>query len=132
MPNAALAALIHTDITERPDHHNQEAWITGADVLHPDEDLNAPNHCGTTLCVAGYAAHRTGHTLLPAGITYRPGMNQCGFVDQVARRELDLSEHDANWLFHRDRTRHEVLTALGQLADNAPRIDNVAITPHAV
>ncbi|WP_406433954.1 hypothetical protein [Streptomyces sp. NBC_01589] len=52
------------------------------------------------------------------------------FVDQVARRELGLSEDDAEWLFHPWRTRDEVLDALGQLADGAPRIDIAAITSH--
>lgn len=131
-PNAELAARIRAEITERPDHYNQGAWFSGADVLRPDEDLNAPTHCGTTLCVAGYAAHFTGHTLLPSGITYRPDTNQRGFVDQVARRELGLNEDDADWLLHPARTRDEVLAALAQLADGAASIDITGIEGRAI
>ncbi|MEU5242200.1 hypothetical protein ACH4UR_37370 [Streptomyces lydicus] len=122
-PTTALAARILTEITERPAHYDQGAWFTGVDVLRPDEDLNAPTHCGTTVCVAGYAAHFTGHILLPSGITYLPGTNQRKHIEEVARRELGLSQHDAEWLFRPDRTRTEVLTALRQLAAGATHID---------
>ncbi|MER6853775.1 hypothetical protein AB0A81_38750 [Streptomyces flaveolus] len=123
MPNADLAARIRTHIAEYPEHHDQEAWLSGADVLHPEDDLNSPDHCGTTLCVAGYAVHLTGHTLLTGGAVHVRGTDKWHTTEQVARDELGLSDDDATWLFDRRRTRAEVLRALSQLADGAPSLD---------
>lgn len=125
MPNAALAARIRTEILERPEHYDQGSWVSG-DVLRPEEDLTAAAHCETTLCVAGYAAHFTGHIVLPIGYAVRPGDEQEHQIREVARTELGLTEAEAAWLFHGTRTCDEVLAALGQLADGAPRIDIAA------
>ncbi|NWF27447.1 hypothetical protein HW130_14435 [Streptomyces sp. PKU-EA00015] len=129
MPNAELAARIRTEITQRPEHHDQAHWFTG-DVLRPDEDLDAPAHCGTTLCVAGYAAHFTGHILLPSGIAVLPNTSKRRYIERVAHALLGLTDSDADWLFHPLRAHDEVLAALGQLADGAAAIDTDAIASH--
>ncbi|WP_331732937.1 hypothetical protein OG613_48960 (plasmid) [Streptomyces sp. NBC_00015] len=132
-PNTELAARIHAHITEHPEHLDQEVWLYGADVLHPTEDLTTPTHCGTTLCVAGYAVHFTGHVLLRGGVVEAPGTGKWHGVERVAREQLRLSEPDAAWLFDRRRTREEILAALGQLADGAAGIDtDAALTSHSV
>ncbi|MFE9252830.1 hypothetical protein [Streptomyces sp. NPDC007088] len=137
VPNAALAARIRSEIVERPHHHDQQFYIDGVDVLAPGDSLTNGTRpdCGTTLCVAGFAAHLTGYTIVRLGKTphedtvlaYQPG-KVSGLVVQVARAELGLSTIDAEWLFSGLRTRDEVLTALGQLAGGAARLDPTAIT----
>ncbi|RNG26435.1 hypothetical protein EEJ42_14915 [Streptomyces botrytidirepellens] len=129
MPNATLAARIRNEINERPEHYDQHDWFSG-DVLRPDEDLNAPVHCGTTLCVAGYAAHFTGHVLLASGSAVVPDTSRRQDIEWVAREELGLTDADAEWLFHPMRTQEEVLVALDQLAGGAAGIDTEAITSH--
>ncbi|MGW9032235.1 hypothetical protein ACWGQ5_51280 [Streptomyces sp. NPDC055722] len=53
-------------------------------------------------------------------------------VAAVARRELGLTDEDADYLFHPVRTRAEVLDALQQLAEGADTIDEYAIFEKAV
>ncbi|MGY5104541.1 hypothetical protein [Streptomyces sp. 900105245] len=64
MPHAGLAARILHAITEHPEHYDQGHWFHGVDTLHPGDQLtDGTLDCGTTLCIAGYATHLTGHTL---------------------------------------------------------------------
>ncbi|MFB7918923.1 hypothetical protein [Streptomyces sp. NPDC056061] len=134
-PNAVLAARIHTTITERPHHHDQQFYIDGVDVLAPGDSLTdgARLGCGTTLCVAGFAAHFTGYTIVRLGepphedtvLAYQPG-KVSGYLVQIARTELGLSTFDAEWLFSGLRTRDEVLAALAQLTDGATCLEPTA------
>jgi hypothetical protein len=139
-PNPALATKIRTEILERPEHHDQQFYIDGVDVLAPGDRLSdgiRPN-CGTTLCVAGYAAHLAGYTIerLIQGshedvvIAHHP-FKDSGLIVNVARAELGLSADEAEWLFSSLRTRDEVLAALGELADGSARIDTATITAAA-
>ncbi|MFJ5951363.1 hypothetical protein [Streptomyces noursei] len=134
MPDAELAARIRTEILERPEHHDQGMYLNGVDVLKPEDDLShgSRGSCGTTLCVAGFAAHLTGYTIeLVAAwqedmvIAYKPGKD-IRLIFDAAREELGLSNQDAVWLFWGNRTPDEVLAALGQLAAGAPHLSQVA------
>ncbi|WP_405824576.1 hypothetical protein OG705_30095 [Streptomyces sp. NBC_00838] len=115
---------------DHPERRDPQLWLAGTSVTRPDEDLISPAHCGTTPSVAGYAAYFTGHTLHPTRIAEQPGTNRHDEVDEVARRELGLSEAEAEWLFEPTRTRAEVLTALGQLASGATHITTVRIADY--
>ncbi|MFF3959185.1 hypothetical protein ACFYY1_39225 [Streptomyces sp. NPDC001890] len=133
MPNPKLAARILNQIQARPHQHDQSAWMGGALSLSPDADLTAPAHCGTTLCVAGYAAHFTGHTL-QADVRSASGTTvaykvegEALKVSEVAQAELGLSTDDADVLFDPGTTQIEVLAALEQLADGATSIDWPAV-----
>jgi hypothetical protein len=137
-PNAALAAEIRIAILEHPEHHDQQFYIDGVDLLTPGDSLAEGTRpgCGTTLCVAGFAAHLTGYTIVRLStdpredtvLAYQRGKDS-GFLAGVARTELGLSVVDADWLFSGLRTRDEVLAALGQLADGAAHINVAAFTP---
>lgn len=61
MPNATLARKILDQITTQPQHFDMTEWFDtpGGGTIHPDRPLG----CGTTLCIAGWAAHLTGWTL---------------------------------------------------------------------
>lgn len=139
MPNAELAARIRTEILERPEHHDQGMYLDGVDYLEPEDDLSHGSRqgCGTTLCVAGFAAHLTGYTieLVTDGpedevIAYKTGVDIQPVFD-VAREELGLSKDDAAWLFWGNRTRNEVLAALGHLADSAAHLERIVLTADA-
>ncbi|MGP3953470.1 hypothetical protein [Streptomyces sp. 7N604] len=130
MPNAELAARILHEITERPQHHDQSYWIDGVDVLLPTDDLTTGTlDCGTTLCVAGFAAHLTDYTVVFDAdllvVAHKPG-HSATLVDHVARAELGLTASDAAWLFEARRTPAEVHNALSQLAAGANAIDRPA------
>ncbi|MGP3950840.1 hypothetical protein [Streptomyces sp. 7N604] len=134
MPNAELAARILREITERPDHYDQTHWLDGVDILLPAEDLTGGVlSCGTTLCVAGFAAHLTGHTIAvefddedECVVASKPG-RPATLVNTAARAELALTESDAAWLFWGTRTPAQVHAALGQLAAGADTIDRASI-----
>ncbi|MFI5864550.1 hypothetical protein [Streptomyces sp. NPDC051546] len=107
MPNAQLAAQIRTEILERPEHHDQGIYLDGVSYLEPEDDLSHGfrGGCGTTLGVAGFAAHLTGYTIeiMIDGpedevIAYKTGVDIQPVFD-VAREELGLSKDDAAWLF---------------------------------
>jgi hypothetical protein len=137
MPNAVLAARIRTEILESPEHHDQASYLDGVRILTPEGDLSdGLRDCGTTLCVAGYAAHLTGHTIEDLDgsgnepVAYREG-EAPRLVSEVAQAELGLPDNDAAWLFWGLRSSKAALVALGQLADGAPRIDTIAATLQA-
>ncbi|KOT51163.1 MULTISPECIES: hypothetical protein [Streptomyces] len=131
-PNADLAARIRTEITERPEHHDQHYWFEGVDTLLPTDDLlDGALECGTTLCVAGYAAHLSGYALAGSK-AFKPGQTSSyRYIRFVAQEKLGLDREDADWLFATARTRGEVLAALGQLADGATCLDTDAIMASA-
>ncbi|WP_330342639.1 hypothetical protein [Streptomyces sp. NBC_00557] len=126
MPNAELAARILHQITEYPEHYNQTYWLNGTDILFPHTDLNhSEHHCGTTLCIAGHAAHLTGYTLTSDHAT-KP-RHPTVSIYAAARAELELTEEDATWLFWGGRTPAQTRAALAQLAAGAPSIDQATI-----
>ncbi|MDX2545880.1 hypothetical protein ACOT81_38105 [Streptomyces sp. WI04-05B] len=115
-------------------------WFRGTSLLHPDTPLGGTGPLSrTTLCVAGYAAHFTGHTLAvvrdPSDfhgsrathtVAQKPGSHALP-VWVVAKRELRLTGNDAGRFFASCTAASTVLAALGQLAGGAPRIDWAAI-----
>lgn len=58
MANAELAGRILDAIESNPDAFDMDQWHSGP-TLSPE----AEPECGTTLCVAGWAAHLSGWTL---------------------------------------------------------------------
>ncbi|MCZ1012358.1 hypothetical protein [Streptomyces lydicus] len=118
-PTAELAARIITAIEKRPATHDQSDWMAGATRLTADEEVG----CGTTLCVAGYAAHLTGYTLeLASGVVRASKNGLTDYVDHVARTELGITADDAEDLFYGELDRDDVLAALRYLA-NGETID---------
>ncbi|MER6409359.1 hypothetical protein ABT269_39235 [Streptomyces viridosporus] len=133
MPSAELAARILRALTDHPDHYDQTNWLQGVDVLQPTDTLtDGALDCGTTLCVAGFAAHLTGYTLTAAvrTLAHRPGHPPAP-VRNVARDELGLTDSDADWLFWGARRPEHARAALRQLADGADTIDRFATGAYA-
>lgn len=57
---AEVAAAILDKIEQYPENFDMDSWATLPNaVLEPCGELP----CGTTMCIAGWAAHLTGHTL---------------------------------------------------------------------
>ncbi|MEV6680684.1 hypothetical protein AB0N09_28040 [Streptomyces erythrochromogenes] len=120
MPNAPLAGAILAAIAESHARYDQDTWLSGpADHLPTDTDPGAD----TTLDIAAWAAHLTGHTLHRSALitTATAGEKDARLVDDVGRRALGLGRQDAVRLFTRSE-RAQALAALGQLADGAPAI----------
>ncbi|MFM9478609.1 MULTISPECIES: hypothetical protein [Streptomyces] len=93
----------------------------------------------TTLCVAGYAAHLTGHALevvhgpsdshgsrATHTVAHKPGSHALP-VRGVAKGERHLTGNDVGRLFASCTAASTVLAALGQLAGGARRIDWAAV-----
>ncbi|CAL9328549.1 hypothetical protein SUDANB105_00023 [Streptomyces sp. enrichment culture] len=104
MPNPEPVARIRSAILTHPAHYDPAAWHGGITLLRPDTPpRNAAPLRRTTLSVAGYAAHFTGHTLEvvddPADqgscnmrtLAYKPGSESVP-VWIVAQREERLLE----------------------------------------
>lgn len=79
------------DIVERPGHYAQWDFLHNPDL--PDrrvpslKDLDTPQHCGTWMCIAGYAVAR-----------YSPGTPERK-IPKEAMRVLGLTLPEANKLF---------------------------------
>ncbi|MGI5143786.1 MULTISPECIES: hypothetical protein [unclassified Streptomyces] len=125
MADRDLAARILQQITDYPEQHDQAQWLEGIDRLSPDQPLP----CGTTLCVAGHAAHLRGYTLsneLRGTLALKEGAETLP-VEAVARRELGLTSRDAAHLFNPVLEPPEVRAALRQLADGADTVNWAAV-----
>lgn len=126
MANATLAQEILERVENHPSAHNQGWWLrdkkgSSVVVLPPTEEPE----CGTTMCVAGWAAHLSGYLLT----SYSGGVSTATLpsapqrqVPDVARELLDLSEVDAYILFHYTCV-EEAILALEQVARGSEHIE---------
>lgn len=127
MANRDLAKLILEQLEEKPHTHNQQYWFrkdrSGAsvDTLMPGERVE----CGTTLCVAGWAAYMNGYMLT----SYEKGITTATLpfgpqrqVPDVAQELLGISEMDAYILFH-NTNNDEAIMALEQLVNGKDHIE---------
>lgn len=120
MANRELAQKILDQVENKPHTHNQRFWFrkdrTGEDsyTLMPYDSVE----CGTTLCVAGWAAHMNGYLLThyQGGVTIASlPLGPQRQVPDVGRELLGLSEMDAYILFHHTYVT-EAVAALEQIA----------------
>lgn len=80
------------------------------DVLNADHQDVVAEHCGTAYCIAGYV----GQLLNPA---YAKNDTVRGVhVAEFARRELGISQGDAEWLFEGSHTIEEVRSVAEHIA----------------
>lgn len=94
MVNVDLLRKVVLHITENPEQWSQEHWAV-------------VNECGTTCCVAGWAAVFSGHSL--EWLNTAGGLVQAAFVDDgirtisdVAQEALGLDDMQARMLFGGD------------------------------
>lgn len=103
---AAAARAILDAIKANPQRHDQTSWVKLVDANGdwlcdvPHATAIDPTECGTTMCVAGWAAHLNGWTLhSDSGIATR-GDNSDTHVREIGRCLLGLSRGAARHLFY--------------------------------
>jgi hypothetical protein len=106
--------------------HDQALWIgwrTDTDEPAVGDLRGRPGECGTTACVAGWAALLTA----PGNAVYQPRSERIRWPDGKTLTVLDAGRHalgldggDAAWLFSEHRTHGQVTAALESLADGKP------------
>ncbi len=107
---AAVAAAVLDAIEKYPEAFDMNSWayLPDSDPLRPDETPV----CGTTMCVAGWAAHLTGWTI-SSGTHQATKDGRQRWIEDVAQEALDLDMPD---LFHMPAR-----TALAELREIAGR-----------
>lgn len=135
-----LALAIAEIIETQPERWTQGKWMTGWNRYRyltggSARQLLGDSSCGTTACVAGWAAVLsvpaatvlTGESFTATAYAREEREDYLRLFGHTARqpvwiiacRALDLDYAQAHWLFAHCRTRHEVLWALGQIAAGA-------------
>lgn len=116
--NASLADEIIAIIMADPLRHNNATWISNSAKLPSPSEARI--HCGTTCCVAGWAAVLTldDRWVLHASYAQNAVTRKQVNYDNIGRHELGLSSSQAEWLFSYLRTQEEVLWALKWLRDH--------------
>jgi hypothetical protein len=77
------------------------------------------NACGSTACVAGWAAVLTsapGTLIINGGYVQTPDTGSLRSAEYLGMEALQLSQEDADWLFSAVREKAEVLSALDAIA----------------
>lgn len=97
--NTALGRQIYDQIAGHRESWDQDCW-----------GFNIGNDCGTTACVAGWAAHFTGwksavNTFDSTRVT-KDGREM--LTELVGEDELGLTPHQSRYLFNGDRTFEQV------------------------
>lgn len=108
----------------------QGSWFDHDTVLLTDtvtlsvqewlDELENPT-CGTTACVAGWAAIKTaprGAKVTCAAVIFPDGTTHA--AEELGRVALGLDYAEANWLFGSGRSKNEVLRALAAIRDGEP------------
>ncbi|MET9122976.1 hypothetical protein [Streptomyces sp. NPDC004528] len=105
---ATVAAAVLDRIEQYPDQFDMSTWFwrAGGSVLAPREAVD----CGTTMCVAGWAAHVTGWTLR-GSLAERGG--ETDYIENVGREALGL-DADTDDLFW--ATADDAIEALREIA----------------
>lgn len=111
-PNVELLRRVLEHITAHPEEHDQRVW-----ARHTD--------CGTAMCLAGHAVTITGHAIdygkhSWSGLVYLTRAGES--IEDVAARELGLSDDQAENLFDPDNTRAELWREAAQITDGAIEI----------
>lgn len=120
----SLAAFIANLIRTDPRWWYQGTWFGSSRNISVSKILDALRHgehsCGTTGCVAGWAAILTA----PAGAFISDGASvenamgePIGSAEFLGARALGLGQYEADYLFSAGRTQAEVLAALDSIAE---------------
>lgn len=119
--NTELLERVRQIILMRPELHNQQTWgRTPSDVPVGVTSARAETgeYCGTTACVAGWAAILSA----PEDALMRDGCICVGAnefsISLYAARQLGLSWDQQTWLFPAEATRERVLWTLKWLPDH--------------
>lgn len=107
-PPAVHAQGVLDAIGADPEAFDMGFWLWGTEHLAADAEPS----CGTTLCVAGWAAHNAGYDLSRrrdvqvGGIAISPqepiavaSPQEAGYISEIARRLLGLDDESADILF---------------------------------
>lgn len=99
-PNTELAYRALDAATAYPDHFKMDMW-----VRHPKDapvglDELTGTDCGTTACLAGWAAALNGYQIDYRGHVYRNGQPIYRDIETLAEELLGISEDTSAWLFY--------------------------------
>lgn len=122
--NTELFERIADEIEFFPESYDQQSWGTIIEGAKAKQTA-----CGTAFCIAGHASHLTGwlpqhpqewdNVIRPKGDTYLE-------VSEVARRELGLTQAEAEFLFDGDwkpKRKYTVPEALRAIGNGANILD---------
>ncbi|MBO0676907.1 hypothetical protein JRC04_05480 [Mycolicibacterium sp. S2-37] len=126
--NIAALIAVRSLIKNSPDKHDQKQWVNIVpDLVKIDGELKYAT-CGTSACVAGWAAAINGAKYLITPFTdfdeddkvYRPNMvidkkGQQHCIEDYAQEVLGLTNEEAELLFDGELPRKEVLRLLKRL-----------------
>jgi hypothetical protein len=120
--NVTLMEEIRQQIMMYPGNHSQLSWAGGESLSRKvpvSKLLDLGNHpCGTTVCVAGWAAILTAPKKAYVYDNYLwVGRKQYAIGD-IAQKAMGLTSAQANWLFNPYRGQDAVLWALKWLPDH--------------
>lgn len=90
--NRELFSKILDRIKADPETWNQKAWA----CRKPD--------CGTAYCFAGHIAADMGFRVKDTGGCFDRDGHYAGYVADIAREALDITEDEDEWLFAQSRT----------------------------
>jgi hypothetical protein len=78
-----------------------DGWEWGETKNGKKANLANYQECGTTACIAGWTCLYAGHQLDEEGVYDKDG-KRVGFTADVAAKELELSDREADTLFYPD------------------------------
>lgn len=123
-----LVRTIKDIVIEHPENHDQEFWIENNEWTHVSEFTGTTLKtvdCGTTMCVAGWAATLAGYAwdgnagVFPRGnAAYVRPVSEVAFdllYGEVEAKDPNAADNDAWALFYEAQTQEEVLEGLDSL-----------------
>ncbi|MEO3852594.1 hypothetical protein ABGB09_34090 [Streptomyces sp. B8F3] len=113
---AEVAAAVLVAVEAHPEAFDMGAWFSSpGDAIQPGDDVG-----GTAMCVAGWAAHMAGWTLVHDETEGKSYAEQDGvrlYVDEAGRLALGLSRARADVLFASTQPPRAVLAVLRHIAN---------------
>lgn len=118
---AAIAAATLEGIASDAAGFDMRGWCERPDYGRPLEPGDAPSHCGTTLCAAGWVAHVLGYVIFPGGacVPADDRMKYPTCVEVLANQALRLRSHDGNLIWYCTDRPELALYLLRAIADGA-------------
>ncbi len=110
------AKRIYETVTKYPENFNMRYWFyTEGEEDYYIKPADEVTNCGTTLCIAGWAAHFAGYTLTNGAYAKRDDVVDLMFISHAAKGELYGDKDSLGDLFELDHD--EALHALKRMSE---------------